>query len=151
MHSWTLKNIFVESWVLPGRKLIGSTLNTPILSVWSHSLQSSQNPQKFHLHFRHIVRVLCNYANNNNNYVFIAGSSLGFVPALGFIIISHYSVNGELLKEHFNTAPEAQRSNVFLSDVKDVGDGVPTSVFESLIYTLSYDRRTVHHRCHNRK
>ncbi len=59
MHSWTLKNIFVESRVLPGRKLIGSTLNTPILSVWSHSLQSSQNPQKIHLHFRHIVRVLC--------------------------------------------------------------------------------------------
>ena len=54
------------------------------------------------------------------------------MPALGFIIIGHYSVNGELLKEHFNTAPdEAQRSNVFLSDVKDVADGVPTSVYMS--------------------
>ena len=53
------------------------------------------------------------------------------MPALGIVIIGHYSVNGELLKEHFNTAPEAQRSNVFLSDVKDVADGVPTSVYMS--------------------
>ncbi len=65
------------------------------------------------------------------------------MPALGFVIIGHYSINGELLKEHFNTTPEAQRSNVFLSDVKDVGDGVPTSVFESLIYTLSYEGQCI--------
>lgn len=65
---------------------------------------------------------------------------IGFVPALGFVIIGHYSVNGELsMKEYFNTA---QRSNEILLTV--------CQQFESLIYTCTLISNSASS-CHNRK
>ncbi len=73
IHVYGCIIFLIESRAPPGRKPIANTLNTLIQSVWSHLQLCSQNQKKFHLHFRHTVRVLC---------------SLPIVPQEGILKIS---------------------------------------------------------------
>ena len=69
---------------------------------------------------------------------------MGFVPAVGAVVIGHFSLSGKLLKEHFNMETE-QHTNLFNSDQQEIvaEDSIPISVLTPIINTLSYEGHCV--------
>ena len=64
------------------------------------------------------------------------------MPAVGAVVIGHYTLNGKLMKEHFNM--EGQ-TNFFNSDPKEppTKESIPISVLTPIIETLSYEGQCI--------
>ena len=63
------------------------------------------------------------------------------VPAIGGIAVGHFSIDGELKPEHYNS--NTVHHNVFVAEASDNDSGLPLSLMSELIEFFSFSGQTV--------
>ena len=70
-----------------------------------------------------------------------AGQGRGLVPAIGGIAVGHFSIDGQIKAEHYNSS--TMHHNVFVAEASDNDSDLPLSLMSELIEFFSFSGQTV--------
>ena len=110
-----------------------------------HARTHAPHTHTTHTHTHARTHVHIHTHTHTHTHTYTQGDVMGFVPSLGAIAIGHYSLHGQLQKEHFNFRGNSLSPDLFMSDPKEENEigSIPSSVYKQLVVTLSYEGHCV--------